>query len=198
MSKSRYPYAPDEFDAAAAEGSPAGVHSLPRSGWSKTWPFLMVIVIFAGLAYGGYLMLNHFRPGSDPTAETTKTTSAPPTTPSDPVTTPSEEPTPNTPTETPSTPAADVNFGASVRVLNASGVAGNAAKGAKVLTDAGYTSVVADNYTGDKLPGNTVYYASPELESTANDIAGRFGITTIELVPGLRAQVSVVLYTAVG
>ncbi|MDO8149329.1 LytR C-terminal domain-containing protein [Isoptericola sp. b515] len=50
MTKSHYPYPPDEFDVRGPEGSPVGVHREPRSGWSSAWPFLLVAVVFAGLA----------------------------------------------------------------------------------------------------------------------------------------------------
>ncbi|MDO8143905.1 LytR C-terminal domain-containing protein [Isoptericola sp. 178] len=52
MTKSHYPYPPDEFDVRGPEGSPVGVHREPRSGWSSAWPFLLVAVVFAGLAVG--------------------------------------------------------------------------------------------------------------------------------------------------
>lgn len=52
MSKSQYPYPPDEFDVRGPEGAPVGVHREPRSGWSSVWPFLLVAVVFGGLAVG--------------------------------------------------------------------------------------------------------------------------------------------------
>ncbi|WP_277209306.1 LytR C-terminal domain-containing protein [Isoptericola croceus] len=52
MTKSQYPYPPDEFDVRGPEGAPVGVHREPRSGWSSVWPFLLVAVVFAGLGVG--------------------------------------------------------------------------------------------------------------------------------------------------
>ncbi|GAA1995031.1 LytR C-terminal domain-containing protein [Isoptericola halotolerans] len=52
MTKSQYPYPPDEFDVRGPEGAPVGVHREPRSGWSSAWPFLLVAVVFAGLGVG--------------------------------------------------------------------------------------------------------------------------------------------------
>jgi hypothetical protein len=52
VTKSQYPYPPDEFDVRGPEGAPVGVHREPRSGWSSVWPFLLVAVVFAGLAVG--------------------------------------------------------------------------------------------------------------------------------------------------
>lgn len=52
MTKSQYPYPPDEFDVRGPESAPVGVHREPRSGWSSAWPFLLVAVVFAGLGVG--------------------------------------------------------------------------------------------------------------------------------------------------
>ncbi|MCK0116328.1 LytR C-terminal domain-containing protein [Isoptericola sp. S6320L] len=52
MTKSQYPFPPDEFDVRGPEGAPVGVHREPRSGWSSVWPFLLVAVVFAGLGVG--------------------------------------------------------------------------------------------------------------------------------------------------
>ncbi|WP_402468177.1 LytR C-terminal domain-containing protein [Isoptericola aurantiacus] len=70
MSKSQYPYPPDEFDVRGPEGAPVGVHREPRSGWSSAWPFLLVAVVFAGLAVGvvSYLSDDGGDSGNPPTA----------------------------------------------------------------------------------------------------------------------------------
>lgn len=52
MTSTRYPYEPDEFDAPAPAGAPVGVHRAPRSAWSRTWPFLMVVVLAGALGVG--------------------------------------------------------------------------------------------------------------------------------------------------
>ncbi len=196
MSKSRYPFESDEFDAPPPGGAPVGVHRSPRGAWSKTWPFLLVAVIFAGLALGAVWTLGRYGGGSGGEATDKTTTSAPPRT-----TKTTDAPSPSTPAspDTPSTPATstapavDVNRAATVRVLNDTGTEGVAANAAQSLEEAGYTAVTADNYSGPKLTENTVYYAAAEFESTARDIAAKFGISAVQLVNPLRANVSVIL-----
>lgn len=63
MTKSGYPYPPDEFDVAVPGGAPVGVHRAPRSGWSSAWPFLLVAVVCAAVAWGGITLLSG---GDDP------------------------------------------------------------------------------------------------------------------------------------
>lgn len=203
MSKSGYQYAPDEFDQPAPHGAPAGVHRTQRSGWRKTWPFLLVMVIFAGLALGGfYFWLN--RPASTPSASQPSSSA-----PVDPGTadagageTPQEsESAAPSPAETPepvpsaSEGAGTVNKAATIRVLNGAGIQGLAAKGADVLKAAGYTAVTADDYKKNDLTVNTVYYKTPEMEATALDVATQLGIPAenVKLVPANQADVSVIL-----
>lgn len=70
MTKSQYPYPPDEFDVRGPEGAPVGVHREPRSGWSSMWPFLLVAVVFAGLGVGivAYLSDGGDTPEANPPA----------------------------------------------------------------------------------------------------------------------------------
>lgn len=202
MSKSRYSYAPDEFDTPAPQGAPVGVHRTQNSGWSKTWPFLVVAVVFAGLAFGGFKYFFDRDPVSPPPAASSSSPANNPVdggTATDPGT---GEPTVEVPTPEPTAseepPApADVNLAATVRVLNGAGVQGLAQAAADVLTGAGYTAVEFATYEGTALPASTVYYQSDELAGTASAIAAKFGIdpANIELVPANRAQVSVVLVT---
>jgi len=63
VTKSGYPYPPDEFDVAVPGGAPVGVHRAPRSGWSSAWPFLLVAVVCAAVAWGGINLLSG---GDDP------------------------------------------------------------------------------------------------------------------------------------
>lgn len=72
MTKSGYPYPPDEFDVAVPGGAPVGVHRAPRSGWSSAWPFLLVAVVCAAVAWGGITLLS----GGDDPAEAQSGTSA--------------------------------------------------------------------------------------------------------------------------
>jgi len=70
VSKSHYPYPPDEFDVRGPEGTPVGVHREPRSGWSSVWPFLLVVVVCGGLAVGIVSFLSDDgEPATPPAAE---------------------------------------------------------------------------------------------------------------------------------
>lgn len=181
MTKSRYPYAPDEFDAPAPQGAPVGVHRTPRSGWSKTWPFLLVAVVFAGLAYGGVALLSDNgasenppqAQSTEPAAEETETPPAEETEES-----PAEEEPPATEEppveETPAAPdiatlMAAADPAASVRVLNASGIGGEAGKGRDALADQGFTNVEAADYEGDPndVAVTTVWYGEDRSDSAA-------------------------------
>jgi cytoskeletal protein RodZ len=66
VTKSQYPYPPDEFDVRGPEGAPVGVHREPRSGWSSAWPFLLVAVVFAGLGVG---IVSYLSDGGDSPTE---------------------------------------------------------------------------------------------------------------------------------
>jgi len=181
VTKSRYPYAPDEFDAPAPQGAPVGVHRTPRSGWSKTWPFLLVAVVFAGLAYGGVALLSDNgatdnppqAQSTDPAPEESETPPAEETEepPADEPPAQEEEPPAD---ETPETPdlaslmaAADPS--AYVRVLNASGIGGEAGKGRDALSGQGFTNVEAADYEGspDDVSATTVWYAEDRSDSAA-------------------------------
>jgi len=181
VTKSRYPYAPDEFDAPAQQGSPVGVHRTPRSGWSKTWPFLLVAVVFAGLAYGGVALLSDNgatenppqAQSTDPAAEETE---APPADETEEAPATEEPPAAEDPAveEPPAAPdlatlmaAADPS--ASVRVLNASGIGGEAGKGRDALTSQGFTNVEAADYEGDpdEIAATTVWYGEDRSDSAA-------------------------------
>ncbi len=188
MTKSRYPYAPDEFDAPAPQGAPVGVHRTPRSGWSKTWPFLLVAVVFAGLAVGGVTLLSGGSEEAPPQAQSTESaaddgeapaeeTTEPPAETEEP---PAEEEAPAE--ETPEAPDVDALLaaadpGAYVRVLNASGLTGMAATGKDALDARGFTQVEAADYEGspDDVAVTTVWYGENRAE-TAAAVAAVLGI----------------------
>ncbi|HEV6955095.1 MAG TPA: LytR C-terminal domain-containing protein [Promicromonospora sp.] len=81
MTKSGYPYPPDEFDVAVPGGAPVGVHRAPRSGWSSAWPFLLVAVVCAAVAWGGITLLSGgddpAEASGDPSASASTSASAP-------------------------------------------------------------------------------------------------------------------------
>ncbi|MFF3065875.1 LytR C-terminal domain-containing protein [Oerskovia sp. NPDC057915] len=189
MSKSDYPYAPDEFDVPAPEGAPVGVYRAPRSGWSKTWPFLLVAVIFAGLAVGGVAAISGGL-GQKPATEADKpaaeqpadgAAAEEPAAPEEPVT-PEEPAAPEEPV-TPEEPATDITAllaaadkGAYIRVLNDGGPAGEARTGKDALDAKGFTKTKAEDYPGDSgLTATTVWYTENRKE-TATAVAAILGV----------------------
>jgi hypothetical protein len=188
VTKSRYPYAPDEFDAPAPQGAPVGVHRTPRSGWSKTWPFLLVAVVFAGLAYGGVTLLSGGSDEAPPQAQSTEPsaeesqpaaeeTTEPPTETEEPPAT-EEEPTTE---ETPAAPDVDAlletaDQSAYVRVLNDGGPDGSAGTGKGALDGRGFTNVTAEDFPGDSgATGNVIWYTENRAD-TAAAVAAILGI----------------------
>lgn len=76
MTNSTYRYPPDEFDVAVPGGAPVGVHRAPRSGWSSAWPFLLVALVCAGVAWGGITLLSGGGDSGEPAAQPNTTASA--------------------------------------------------------------------------------------------------------------------------
>lgn len=206
MSKSQYPYPPDEFDVRVGDDAPVGVHRAPRSGWSSVWPFVLVAVVFAAIAIGAVSLLSG-DPGTpaaeqtttapaDPSAEASDDASAPEESePAEPA--PSESAPTEEPTEEPSDePVADADLELPVRVLNGSGASGVAGAAAEQLTEAGFADVTPDNYTQDPLPSDVVWYQAEEYAPTAQEVARVLGIEEVRLVEGLRGAVTAIIMTA--
>ncbi|MEV0950542.1 hypothetical protein [Promicromonospora sp. NPDC050249] len=106
MTKSGYPYPPDEFDVAVPGGAPVGVHRAPRSGWSSAWPFLLVAVVCAAVAWGGITLLSgggddpaEAQGGASPSVSASGSASA---------SAPSASPSPSPSAETPEQSVADL------------------------------------------------------------------------------------------
>ncbi|WP_372595071.1 LytR C-terminal domain-containing protein [Actinotalea sp.] len=178
MRAADYPYPPDEFDAAAA-GGPQGVHRRPRSSWSRWWPFLLVLVVVPGLAYGAVTVAtggNPFSSGESSTTSTATTDASSPEPTAEETATeePTEEPTA---TEEP-LPAADL--GAPVDVQNATTTSGLASGAKTLLTDAGFTAVTSGNFAGETPAASVVYYAAAEDAGTAAAVAAALGIGVVE------------------
>ncbi len=193
MSKARYPYPADEFDAVDAHAGPRGVHRRARSVWTRVWPFLLVIVLFPAIAYGAVTLLTGADiglPGGStlPSAGATGTTA--PSTPATAATSAS----PGTPTTAPTTtPPAAPDLRTAVAVDNATKTSGLAAKGAAALRTAGFTTIIAGNYTGTAPAKSTVYYGSAKLEVTARAAAAALKITTVTLDPAKAGSTIVVV-----
>jgi hypothetical protein len=188
VSKADYPYPDDEFDAPPDPTAPRGVHRAPRSAWSRWWPFLAVLVIAPLLAYGIVTFASRdTSTGGDATAGTTATstptstaTAATSDKPSDEA---EESEEPEEPADEETTPAAEVDLTTPVTVYNAAGIQGLAGAGAGELTEAGFSSVVADNFGGTAPETSTVYYATEDQVATAELVASTLGVTTVTLDP---------------
>lgn len=186
MSKGSDRYPEDEFDAAPAEDAPIGVHRAPRSWWSRWWPFVAVVVLVPALTVVFVLWASSWD-GRIPGFGTSETPVA--SAPAQPETeTPAESAAPSEPAveEPPATeapveevppPAPDLD--ATVRVLNASGITGLAAGAAQDLEDAGFTSVETGNGNAGGSTATTIFYGTPELSATAQQVATTLGIANV-------------------
>ncbi|MFI2753167.1 LytR C-terminal domain-containing protein [Cellulomonas sp. P22] len=199
MTKGRYPYPDDEFDAVDGSVGPRGVHRAPISRWSRLWPFLLVIVLFPALAFGVVTyVFNWDGLGADSGAGSSQDasqgvdgsvddesgdaavdegTDAGATEGTDEGA--ADAPAADAPAA--DVPAAAVDKALPVDVLNAAKVSGLAAKAGAKLTAAGFTNVTPDNYTGAKTTTSGVYYATEDQQPTAAAAAAALGITTVEL-----------------
>ncbi len=99
----------------------------------------------------------------------------------------------SSPSSSSSSASQAVNKSTSVRVVNATSVTGYAARKAAVLTEAGYTSVVAANPSGSTPSQTVVWYQNETDEATAQDVASRLGISSVKQMSGLSAPIVVVL-----
>lgn len=201
--KGHHEYPPDEFDAAAQEERPRGVHRAPRSWWSRWGALVAVLVVFPVLAFGVVTWLSGWeglqRDGtaveqtgaevpaepSEPTEPTAPTAGAeqPPA-----EETPTAEPTPEAP------PVPEPDLAAPVVVLNATTTSGLAGGGAGRLEDAGFSAVSTGNWQEDDPSSSLVLYADPADEGTANEVAATLGITVVELSDAVDG-VTAVLWT---
>lgn len=190
-------FPPDEFDAAADERAPIGVHRKRRGWWRAVAATLLIFLVGGALAYGVVIYLwraqgNEGVPPLDNIPRTTVTATEAET----PDVTASASPT-ATPSQTPSpTPTVDpVQFDAPVAVLNGAGIAGLAGENQEKLAAAGFTAASAGNVTGTKPASNTVRYSDASLESTAAKVAEVLGIATIEFGAVADGGIAVLLVT---
>lgn len=179
MSRADYPYPDDEFDAAGGADVPRGVHREPRTGWSRWWPFVLVIVLAPLLAFGLVTLYTHQGGGdsSDDTGQVADDTPTTTATGTATATSPAPAETRSTPAKT--TPASTVNLDAPVAILNGAKIQGLAGRQATKLKDAGFTKVTTGNSTGTLPASSTVYYATDELQATAQKVADTLGIDAV-------------------
>ncbi|WP_425956015.1 LytR C-terminal domain-containing protein [Xylanimonas sp. McL0601] len=193
MSRSQYPYPPDEFDVRGPDDAPVGVHRAPRSRWSSVWPFLLVAIVAVAVAVAGVTFLSRdtgTAGGAATTAQSQPTGGA-----SADATDPaaggddaaaSEPPAAETPAADDGSKAAaapDVaalvaaaNTGAQIRVLNDSGINGEAKKGTDALAAQGFTNAAAETFSGSSSPDVTSVWYAADRSDTAAAVAAILGI----------------------
>lgn len=189
---SQYPQ--DEFDRVG-EDMPVGMHRPQPSRWKSVLPFLVILVVVPLLGWGASQLLTGLggtqsddggtvaqSTQSDDAAQSDQRSASPAETSVD---EPQSEATPTpTPSETESEPqsgTAEVDYNVKIAVLNGTAIVGHAAEYAVTLNEAGFPGTTVDN-AGDWLSQTSVvYYASPDLEATAQEIARVLGIDTVEL-----------------
>lgn len=223
MTKSQYPFPPDEFDARRPEGAPVGVHREPRSRWGSVWPFLLVAVVFSGIAIGVVSYLSDDRAANDPPPAASSREAAgeddpaqepsgedadegadeqPSAEPTE--IEPSEEPTEELTEEDVAALVAQASLTAPIVVENASAQAGAVVNGlagttAERLAEAGFSEVAAVDFSGDEAPtANVVRYVGDRAETSAA-VAAVLGIpqSNVEEVDSLpQGEVAVVMVTA--
>ncbi|ACZ31948.1 hypothetical protein Xcel_2942 [Xylanimonas cellulosilytica DSM 15894] len=196
MSRSQYPYPPDEFDVRGPDDAPVGVHRAPRTRWSSLWPFLLVAVVAVAVAVGGVMFLSRDTGTADDANEPDTTVTEPVDGAGD-----GEEPADGevdgevpadgeTPAdgeepdgESPADGGADLaalleaaNLGAHVRVLNDSGISGEAGRGKEALEAHGFTQVEAGNLESGTSPEATSVWYTADRADTAAAVAAALGI----------------------
>ena len=187
MSRSQYPYPPDEFDVRGPDDSPVGVHRAPRSKWSSAWPFLLVAVIAVVVAVAGVTFLSRGTGTASDASGTTQSqpagagASASPKDPAAAASTPAADPTPAaSPTAPAGTDIATLikaaNPAAKISVLNDTGPKGEAAKGQAALKAKGFTNATATNWTFGTAPQVTSVWYKAGKSDTAAAVAAILGI----------------------
>ncbi len=205
MTKSQYPFPPDEFDARRPEGAPVGVHRRPRSRWSSVWPFLLVAVVFSGIAIGIVSYLSDDRAPSDPPPAASSQEAAggeedgsgeeasgegdgageePSAEPTEPEA--SEEPAEELTEEDVAALVAQADLTAPISVENAAGITGLAGETAGLLEGAGFSNVATTNFSGEAPSDSTVRYVGDRAETSAA-VAAVLGIpqSNVEQVDSL-------------
>ncbi|MFI2365682.1 LytR C-terminal domain-containing protein [Promicromonospora sp. NPDC019610] len=196
MTKSGYPYPPDEFDVAVPGGAPVGVHRAPRSGWSSAWPFLLVAVVCAAVAWGGITLLS----GDGDPAEASGDPSSSASAPVSPSASPSAEgtggasssPSPSAEAQYPGDPAsANKSAETVIGVYNngGEGMDGMAGTVATNLQAAGFEGEIHPLDTGaengpapDSVAANTVLYGGDRAD-TASAVAEVLGVDPANVQP---------------
>ena len=166
-----------------------GVHRAPRSGWSSAWPFLLVAVVCAAVAWGGITLLSggddpaEAQGGASPSVSASGSPSA---------SAPSASPSPSASAETPEQSVEDlvaaVDPAAKYMVYNLGTVAGLAettsgtlASGGLGATDFTATPPEADLSAVTSAAANTLWYGEGR-DKEAKAAAAILGIPEANVV----------------
>jgi hypothetical protein len=215
VTKHQYPYPPDEFDARRPDGAPVGVHREPRGGWNAAWPFLLVAVVFAGIAIGIVSYLSDDRTPADPPAAVSSQGAsgedpaaegegAEPTPSASPSAAPSQAPAEEVGADEVAALIEQADTTAPIIVQNASAQAGAVVNGlagttAELLAAQGFSNIAAADFDGAEAPSaNAVRYVGDRAETSAA-IAAVLGIPQenvrpVDALP--QGEVAVVMVTA--
>lgn len=180
-------YPEDEFDRAARDRGPKGVHRPAEPTWKKFLPLLVALVVGPLLAWAAISALNRDNPVPEagPTTPVESTTAVEPTE-------AVETTAPAEPTET-AEPEPVINYEAPVVVYNGARVAGIAGRVSERVTELGFTQVTADNYTAEDPADSTVFYNNAELADTAAAVAEGLGIANVTENAEAAESISVIL-----
>lgn len=184
-------FPPDEFDDLVTS-APVGVHRRPRSRWRPVIPFLVIIIVAPLLAWALVWAIQTWT-GSDSGDDSTVTQQSTDTYQSqdgsgtddasvEEETDSSVDDTAAEATTTePEEEEPEVVYSTTVQVLNNTGITGYAGQQADALESAGFSDVSSGNATGWATTVSTVYYASEDLEATAQEVADTLGIDRVQL-----------------
>lgn len=191
-------YPEDEFDRAAKDRGPKGVHRPAEKMSRKVLPWIVVIVAAPLLAWGAIELIGGGDSDSPTAAATTsssaQTESVEPTTESvEPTTEAATTPAEQTESVEPTTVEPEIAYATPVSVLNGAGVSGLAGRVTETLTAAGFTQVTAGNYQAAAPTVTEVFYRTAELQDTAQAIADQLGITTVSQLDSASNDIVVVL-----
>lgn len=173
---------------------PVGMHRPQASRWKNVWPFLVILVIVPLLAWGASTFLMNRQSGtvvstpqsapaarSAQSAQSSQSARSEQTAQSEQSARPVAEPEPAPQAE----PEGQVDFSASIAVLNGTGTAGLAAERAGVLNGAGFAQTFAANADGWTTEVSTVFYEDPAFAATAKEVAKALGIANVEQASGI-------------
>ncbi len=203
-------FAPDEFDRLDLSTGRRGAHRARPTALVAALPVLLVLVVVVAVVLGVTTLVGGRDPESAAIAgfETPSASGTPsPTGSSKPTSSasrsssggPSAEPTgsgepTDQATDTPSSDStgSQVQRDAPVVVLNGTKTRGLAAKAAQTLSADGWTVTRTDNYRDGQIP-TTVFYASADLEATAEKIASQLGGVHVQENAAIGDAITVVL-----